>query len=345
MTKLGAALRKKYRSPREALKALGLDETLATDSSEGLQMSATKAVMARATSIAALNFYLKPRIALDAKPDYAKIFYDIPCSKFGTMKSTIAQRIVEQLKPKLAKDANLDDVEKVLGMLEKHEVGGGDATVTEEQNNEMGAAAGAIELPEKPPAEDEHGGLKEFLKGKGMGEDDINAAIGTLPKKTGLDEDPEEKKKREAAEAEKKANDEAEAKKKDDEQKAKDAAMKDMVSKPAMDAAISTAVTAAVTQERANSRALHAALQKVRPIVGDLTMAFDTAADVFRHVLKARGVENVDKLHESALEPIIDMQPKAGARAVETNSVLGMDSATIESFEKRFPGAARIGAA
>lgn len=355
MSKLAAALRSKYRSPDDALRALGLDASLLNEETSMTETKAAaqaiKAIANRAVSVQALTTYLKPRLALDAKtPVMAGIFKDIPGAKFKDMKPEIAKRVRALAldgKHKLAKDATLDDVEKVLGMLEEHEVEGGDESVSEAQHNAMESAAhgsSTLGIPEKVGKEfaDADKGksydaepMKAWLREKGMGEDDIAHLTGMLPKNAAQDEDPEEKKKREEAEAKKAAED-----------KARDESMKDMVTKGAMDEAIKAAVGAAVQGERSNSKATMAALQKVRPVVGELALAFDTAAEVYRHVLKSKGITNADAIHESALETMVDLLPKAGARPVEMSTgTLGMDAAATESFNTRFPGTGRIGVA
>lgn len=322
------------------------------DSNEEITMSTAaeqarkiNALAMRQVSLTALATYLKPRLAMDSGVSLAKAFEGVTGKTFKEKKPEIAKSLRDQAKGKIAKDANLDDVEKVLTLLEKHEIEGGDESVSEPQHKAMEAAAhGAsnLDIPKKVGEEFSKADKgKTFdaepffakMREKGMSEDDISALSSVLPKPAATDEaeeTEEEKKKREEKE---RADKEAAA--------AKDNAMKDMVSKPAMDAAI----TAAVATERERHKGLNAALTKVRPIVGELSMAFDSGADVFRHVLKMKGVPNVDKIHESALETVVDMQPKAGAQArIETPS-LGMDSEQVDRFTKRFPGSERIGTA
>lgn len=309
------------------------------------------AVAIRQISVGALTNYLRPRlaksaIAMDSKPlgIMAKVFDGVTGAKFASMKPQIATRIRDLTKGKLAADASLEDVEKVLDMLDGHEIDGGDESVSEPQHNAMEAAAhgsSTLGIPEKVGKEfvSKDAGAEEmrgFLKSKNMADDDIEHVMSKFPKPA-TDEDPEEKKKREAEEKEK-ADKEAKDK------AAKDAEMKDMVTKPAMDEAIKTAVTSAVSAERANSRATFDALQKVRPIVGALEMAFDSASAVFRHVLKMKGVPNVDKLHESALEPIVDMQATTSTARHEPTHI-AMDAASTKDFASRFPDAGRIGSA
>lgn len=350
MSKIGAALRAKYKSPREAIKALGLDESLLKESAMSTTDLAKKmnAVAIRQTSVGALTNYLRPRlaksaIAMDSKPlgIMAKVFEGVTGANFKAEKPKMATRIRDLTKGKLAADANLDDVERVLEMLEGHEVEAVDATVSEAQHNAMEAAAhgqSTLDIPEKVGKEfvsKDSGaeGMRGFLKTKGMADDDIEHAMSMYPKPA-TDEDPEEKKKREDKE---KADKEAAA--------AKDAEMKDMVSKPAMDAALKATAESVAKSVRDTERGIRSALQDVKQYVGELpvSMAFDSAADVYRHALGAMGVTDAKTMHADALLPVLRAQPKPGARQhSEQAPSLGMDAAATESINKRFPGMAHI---
>lgn len=141
-----------------------------------------------------------------------------------------------------------------------------------------------------------------------------------------------------------------------------------MVSQAAMDAAIKKAVAAAVTEatkkaDEANKVAMDKAIKAaadgaskmakeirdaendVRPWVGNLAMAHDSAEGVYRTALGALGVEH-DGIHASALKTILHMQPKPGdprtpAQQAHDDS-MAMDASASEGFFKRHPGAAKI---
>jgi hypothetical protein len=114
---------------------------------------------------------------------------------------------------------------------------------------------------------------------------------------------------------------------------------KTYVTKVAMDAAIK----AARAEERQTQRDIQAALEKVRPRVGVLRMAFDSAPDVYKHALMALGVQNVDKIKDTAAyEIIFDSQPRPSPQPVPQ---LAADSAVPEgtpSFSERFKSTGRI---
>lgn len=295
-------------------------------------------IATRQATIGALVAYVRPRIAMDQKISIAKVLADVPVGpKFKAMKPQIAARLREQSKGKLAADASLDDVEKVLDMLDAHEVagaGGKDADVPEEKQGAMEATANAIP-PVDIPAKDETSGLRDFLRGKGMSEDDINAACDMLPKPEvgGTDADPDD-------EDEIKAK----AKAKDADPEEKDKPM----DKKAMDAAIAAASEATAKRVRdevlQQQRGIQIALDAVRPYIGNLapSLAFDSGEAVYRHTLKALGVEGAETIHASALETILRLRPKPGSAPAKVPQI-GMDNASQDRFAKRFPQAGRIG--
>ena len=111
-----------------------------------------------------------------------------------------------------------------------------------------------------------------------------------------------------------------------------------------MDAAIKLAVDAAIKGERASQKAIRDAERAVRPYIGEVpAMSFDSAAAVYRHALTSLGVEGADKVHASALPIILKNLPVPGTdvRAKPAKS-LGMDAASVKSFNDMFPSASRI---
>jgi len=82
-----------------------------------------------------------------------------------------------------------------------------------------------------------------------------------------------------------------------------------------------TAMDAAIKGERENQRRIFAAVEHVRPRVGQLNfMAFDSADDVYRKALGLLNVQGVDKLHPTALRPVYEAHAKpAPAPARQSN--------------------------
>lgn len=368
LSKLGAALREKFGDPKKAMEALGLDQALINEEIAIMSNEAVarriNAVANRAVTVGALVSYLRPRLAMDAKkpvPVSLAIALDgVTGKNFASKKPAIAASIRAQAKGHLAQDASLDDVEKVLDLLDKHEVDGvADESVSEPQHKAMEAAAhgaSTLGIPEKVGEEFakkdakkgfDAEGFEKFLKGKGMGDDDVAEAMDMVMPKAGEN----------ALDAANEDDDDDEAKKKDAAAKdaaakaAKDAAAekdekKDMVSKPAMDAAIkaATELTAKTVRDevRATERAIRQAEGAVFPYVGKLSpdLALDSAADVFKAALTMRGV-NIKDVHPSAFPTLLGMLPKAGAQPVERGS-MAQDSAVAPGFAELYPDVARI---
>ena len=118
-----------------------------------------------------------------------------------------------------------------------------------------------------------------------------------------------------------------------------------MVDKPAMDAAIAKAVadteatvTARITKSQ---REIRDAERKVRPYVGELAIACDSAEAVYRAALTALGLgDKIKDVHASALPTILEMQPLPDRRPKAPS--VAMDAAGAKSFAERFPDANRI---
>jgi hypothetical protein len=115
---------------------------------------------------------------------------------------------------------------------------------------------------------------------------------------------------------------------------------KDLVTKPAMDAAIQSAVAA----ERERAKGVDEAKRTVRPWVGELLIAFDSGEAVYRKALSLLNVEGADKVKDpDALPILLKLTPRPGQPVAPAREVsIGMDSASADSFSKMFPGAGRI---
>lgn len=116
----------------------------------------------------------------------------------------------------------------------------------------------------------------------------------------------------------------------------------EMVSKSAMDAAIRSAVDTALTGDRARQQALARAREDVRPWVGAIDMALDSADAIYRAALVGLGVQNIEQIHPSAYRTILEMQPRPGAAPVQRHAGMALDSAAAGGFAQRYPNAARV---
>jgi hypothetical protein len=101
--------------------------------------------------------------------------------------------------------------------------------------------------------------------------------------------------------------------------KAKDSVTKDEMNE---------AVKAAVEAERARSREAAAAREAVRPLVGVVSLAMDSAPDVYRFALKHAGVKT-EGVHDSALGALVDMAVQQRSRSNAVPRV-AMDSNNVE---------------
>jgi hypothetical protein len=110
-----------------------------------------------------------------------------------------------------------------------------------------------------------------------------------------------------------------------------------VVTKKALDAAMATARRQGADDAIRMQREIHAAERAVRPYVGELAMAHDSAEAVYRTALTVLGIKT-DGVHPSAFPTILAMQPTAGART----PVVALDSAGAKGFAERFPDALRV---
>lgn len=295
----------------------GPDVVVGDSKLENTTMNRITRTGAAVRSVIALH--IAPRLAQDASINLTPILAKLTSKNFAASKPKIIKSINEAARGKLAKDASLEDVTGLLDMLEHVEVGNGDDEIAPE------------DLPDETMDAEGGGALKEFLKAK-LSDEDFNQACSLIGAGA-TDEDDDEGEKKPPAPPEKDKG--AGAEDEDD-----DKEKKDMVDKPTMDAAIDAAVKA----ERKRWQAIADAREEVRPYVGALKPAYDSAEGVFQAALGLLGVEDADKITGvPALRAVLKVQTKAGDRARSNSTpTVTMDSAQTESFSKRFPHAAKI---
>lgn len=115
-----------------------------------------------------------------------------------------------------------------------------------------------------------------------------------------------------------------------------------MIKKPAMDAAIKLATDAAVqravTETTRRMNALHDARTLVRPWIGEIAVAMDSAEAVLAYALESMGVATKG-IHPSAYRAMLNLVPLPGTGARR----FAQDSATPDKgFLERFPNAGRV---
>jgi hypothetical protein len=136
MSALTDAMRKKYGSPKEAIRALGLDESLlALDSAEA---AVTKPTQFASTAALMVGAVVRPMLRPKAKIDLMPVFKDLTADGFDAKEFQGA--LDAALKGKLAKDADPKHLAEVMHHLDGLSKGS-DESVSEEQHNAMEAAA------------------------------------------------------------------------------------------------------------------------------------------------------------------------------------------------------------
>jgi hypothetical protein len=205
MSALTEAMRKKFGSPKEAIKALGLDESLlALDSAEAVKMPTQFASTAALLAGTAIRPLLKPKAKIDLMP----VFKDLTAEGFdadefkGALDAALKGKLAKGSDLKLAYDNFMPHVE---GMAK-----GGDESVSKEQHNAMEAAAHGNSTLGIPPsvgkefAEADKGKTfdnlfmkkaMDWMRGSGMDESALAKFaehMGKPPAQDAEEEEPEE---------------------------------------------------------------------------------------------------------------------------------------------------------
>ena len=279
-------------------------------------MAQTATAMSRKALFAsgALRAFLRPKLAQDAKIDLAKIMAGTTAANWKTQKAKIHKALGAATKGKLAQDADLEDVIEMLDTLDD---------VTDEIGPEL---ADKTDPPAAVDADgEETGKIMAFLKGK-ISDEDLATLTTMLKPEAAVDETPEAKAEREAKEAKAEKD-------------------KDMITKPAMDAAIAAAVTkASATTEAATiarMRSIQEAERAVRPFIGELVVAQDSAAAVYKLALDANEVD-VTGVPEAAYSALVKMLRKPDEVRAPRSPHVAMDAAGAKKFAERFPDNNRL---
>lgn len=284
-------------------------------------MSKTVALTRKAaTALGALTVFLKPKMAQDSMPDLTPFLKGVTHKNFKDKKAGIISGIEKATKGKLAQDASMAGLADLLDALEGVEPAeAGDAN-----------PAGGNEPEEEPPAdlsktdiagEDDDDEMMEKLRGLGLNDQQCAAVMGMLG---GGAED-------EAASTAANSGEEPGMKPPVREKK-------DMVSKPAMDAALK----AQRKQILAETRAVREAEAAVRPYVGELAVAFDSASEVYKAALEALEVD-IDGVHPSAYPAMLKMVPLKNDRGSFAQD--SVPEQNHDTYGKMFGSATRIGRA
>lgn len=285
-----------------------------------------------ALMLGAASAFLLPKLASDAKIELTPLFKGINSKTYKAKRKSLLVAMDKALEGKLAEDASAEGLAELLDALEC---------------SPMAEAADADPLPQK-----EVDGQDDDLE-------DDDAAMDEEEEKKKAAMDAEEEKKKAAMDSflkeklsaqDKAAWDALSAGKAQDEPpefKGKpkvgggmDAEEDKPVPKKAMDAAIKEAVKSATAAAAKNASEIRDAEKLVRPLVGEIAIACDSAEAVHRAALKMLGVDAKD-IHASALPTLLKMQKAPGDRS-RHEPVIAQDAAAAADFEKRYPGASAI---
>lgn len=295
MTKKAAPMSRTAVRLRTALSVLAMDENVKLD-------GIVKGVTAK-------NFTArKPAIAKAAR----LAFDDLGASATGATPDDVIMRVLDLVEGETAAEpAEMDE----MAMADPNAAPPPAAVAPpEEEDDELDENGQPIK---KKPAGMDKAMVMDWLKSKGMGEDDISELDGMMGEAD--DEEAPEMK----PIMDKKARDKAMDK------KARDG----MVTKEAMDQALAS-VTETVMKTQ---RGIAQATEFVRPWIGSLAMdaSITCESDIYRKTLSALGVSGAATLHIDALKPVLEAQPKPNAR--RPTVAFANDAARADSADARFP--------
>jgi len=343
MTTLIDALKAKYKTPQAALAALGLDEALLKGKQP--RMGAVARVLrdevkkrtgiaqdADLSDLLALLDALKKSEEGNIEEIDAALSEAKEDEEGGEEKSEESPAAKQNRVDEFEEDPTPAKEDKMAGLATAPNSA---VPALAEKNTEEKADDAEVEggAPGEVAGDDPASKLHALLSGK-LSPEELQqvAAIlaeraGPEEKAPGIDEEPEDMK---AEDNECEGNPKME----------KGGTTPPAIDKAAMDAAISVAVKA----ERTAQKAIRDAERAVRPYVGELAMSFDSAAGVYRHALASLGVEGADKVHESALPVLLKQIPVPGSESRVRETRIAQDAASVKSFAEMFPAAARISA-
>jgi hypothetical protein len=293
---------------------------MVSDSLEGFMaepLTSRKALMVRG----AIAAHVGPLLRSGSRLAYDAILADVTRETWAGQKPKVIQTVIIRAMPMLAQDAKLDaDALKLaLDKADEEEDGAEDDDL-----EAMDAECSEEEREEERKARAED-------RKKGMGARDRKRAMDARKGARDAKRAKDAKKAKDAEEDDDKAE-ESEKKEAEDARRAKD--------KKAMDAAISEEVTKAEAKIVARMTAVAQAREDVRPFIGNVPLAMDSAPAVYKLALDHLKVD-LDGVPESAYGAVLKTQPKPGVRT----DTLAMDAAVTGTLDAKFPSLNRIGMA
>ncbi len=281
-------------------------EIIVHDSKENLMprvpLASRKALIAKGV----LSAYLKPKLMAGTVLALDSALGSVNRLNWQTQKPNVMAAIGALVTPKLATDADLKDMAKVMDSIDDLDDGEAEDDELEGESDEDKAKREAEEKAKREKA----------AKDKAAKDKARDAAVSE-----------EERKKLEEAAA---REDEIEARRKEDERRKDD-------EKAARDQAMDAAIATAKKQITDSMKAAAEAREVVRPLVGAVSLAIDSADDIYRFALKSGGIDTKD-VHPSALRAMVGMLPKPGA----SRPKIAQDGAQTSSLDAKFPALSRI---
>jgi hypothetical protein len=283
----------------------------------------------------------RPALAADARSGLNPVLAGLTRANWPTGKASI----LASLKPKLATDADIENLVALLDSLDTEDVGEGDdgdsaksdaaadpAAIGETKGaNEADPIVEIVSALRGKLSDEDLAAIEAKLRTlKPAGDQDDEVAgldtppttSGTPPPPAAKDTDPVSRPAMDAAIAQVRREVQREAR------VAMDAAMREAIKQAAKDAE-----TAAIRR----MRAVADAETFVRPWVEHLALAQDSADAVYRAALTTLGIQ-LDGIHPSAFRAILEAQPKPGLQRAR----VAMDAASMKSFAERYPHAATV---
>ena len=291
----------------------------------------------------ALAAYLQPKLMPGTVLALDSALGSVNRLNWKTERAQVLASVTALARPKLAKDASLDDMATWLMAFDAAEEEDDEVEAMDAEEEAEEAEARKAEEKRKASAEDRRMGARDRRAAR----DAKRAARDKSAKDAKEAEDcaAQDAKMKAAKDAwrkagkDRKALDKALGHKASDEEFAEWA--KEEEKEPehkgedakAMDAKID----AALTTERARTRAATEAREIVRPLVGSVSLALDSAEAIYRVALNAAKVDTTG-VDPSAFKALVTMIPRPGA-GVRT---LALDSAAASSLDSKFPALGRI---
>ena len=299
-----------------------------------------KAVFARG----ALESFIGPKLAADEKVNLTPLFKGVTTLNYEHRKDELASDIMDNIHSRLAEDEKIGVIE-IMDILDAFaDPKPSEAPIVKDEGLEPRGSKGTKSvvsdkrkfLMDKLSAEDmkaydafdEH----EAMDGDDDDDDDKKDKKDCAPKKFGKDKWP--------VKGAHDAQGPGDPIYKDTEKMSDDRLITgDMVTKQAMNEAIADSVKVAQDAMRQSMRDIREAEEAVRPYIGKLAIAHDSAESIYRTALTSLGVKDVDKVHESALKVILQNIPVPGAMPKTNLAHPTMDAANTNSFFELFPEA------